>query len=122
MSRKPKHNPAGVICRRSPALNKPIGLSRKAELCGLQGILFSGVSLFGTALSLTLKVIFVLWLYAATAAGAQESPVAPDANATEPRQGRDEPGAQDAEANAPQTFDPTEEVSEDYSIEFPVDI
>ncbi len=37
-----------------------------------------------------------------------------------------ETGAQQAEEEvadgAPETFDPTEEVSEDYSIEFPVDI
>jgi hypothetical protein len=69
------------------------------------------------------RVTFFLVMFAAVAAVTQE---VPDAADTETATARQETGEQQAEEEAadvaPEFFDPTEEISEDYPIEFPVDI
>ncbi len=69
------------------------------------------------------RIAFFLVIFAAVTVAAQEAPVVAEPEAV---QGSQETGAQQAEEEiadgAPETFDPTEEVSEDYPIEFPVDI
>ena len=66
------------------------------------------------------RIAFLLALFAAVTDAAQEATVA---TGSDTRPETNEPRADaEVEEDAPDTFDPTEEVSEDYSIEFPVDI
>ena len=69
------------------------------------------------------RIAFFLVMFAAVTAVAQEAPVAAD---TDSAQAQQETAGRQAEEEvaegAPETFDPTEEISEDYSVEFPVDI
>ncbi len=68
------------------------------------------------------KMIFILAMFAAVTVAAQQPPVAAEPDSVETQEKEEKQGAQDAAEGAPETFDPTEEISEDYSIEFPVDI
>ena len=59
----------------------------------------------------------------AVTAVAQEAPDVAETEAAQTRQQAAEQQAEEEAADvAPEFFDPTEEISEDYSIEFPVDI
>lgn len=69
-----------------------------------------------------LKTGFFLLFFTAVTVVAQEPPVAQEPNAGEVEVTQERPVTQDATNESPETFDPTEEISEDYSIEFPVDI
>ena len=69
-----------------------------------------------------LKIVFLLVMLATVTISAQEAPVATEADAGKVEKTEEKPVAQDVEEKAPETFNPTEEVSEDYSIEFPVNI
>ena len=70
-----------------------------------------------------LKAGLLLFLFVSTAAAAQEVPGAAEPEAAQARQQATEQQAEEKAADvAPEFFDPTEEISEDYSIEFPVDI
>lgn len=69
------------------------------------------------------RTTFILAMLVAVTAVAQE---VSDVAETETAQARQETAEQQAEEKAadvaPEFFDPTEEISEDYSVEFPVDI
>ena len=70
-----------------------------------------------------LKAGLLLFLFVSAAAAAQEAPGAAEPEAVQTRQQATEQQAEEKAADvAPEFFDPTEEISEDYSIEFPVDI
>lgn len=75
-----------------------------------------------------LKVVFFLILLAPVTAAAEDAPVEPGTHPEQVEKAGENPGAPDkpdrpdVEDEVPETFDPTEEISEDYSIEFPVDI
>ena len=67
------------------------------------------------------RTVFFLVIFTAVAAVAQDAPVVAEPDTTQAQQ--EERSAEDEVVEgAPETFDPTEEVSEDYPIEFPVDI
>ena len=69
------------------------------------------------------RIAFFLTIFAAVTTVAQETPVAADTDSAQAQQESAERQAEEEVAEgAPETFDPTEEISEDYSIEFPVDI
>ena len=69
------------------------------------------------------KMTFFLVMFAAVTAVAQEVPVATDTGSAQAQQETAERQAEEeATEVAPEFFDPTEEISEDYSIEFPVDM
>ena len=69
------------------------------------------------------RMTFFLVMFAAVTTVAQEAPGVAETGAAQVRQETTEQQAEEKEAErAPEFFDPTEEVSEDYSIEFPVDI
>ena len=69
------------------------------------------------------RIAFFLVIFAAVTAVAQDVPVAADTDSAQAQQESTERQAEEEVAEgAPETFDPTEEISEDYSIEFPVDI
>ena len=66
--------------------------------------------------------LFVL-LFAAAAVAAQDTPVAADTESAQAQQETAERQAEEEMAEGvPEDFDPTEEISEDYPVEFPVDI
>ena len=70
-----------------------------------------------------LKAGLLLFLFVSAAAAAQEAPGAAEPEVAQTRQQAAEQQAEEKAADvAPEFFDPTEEISEDYSIEFPVDI
>ena len=71
---------------------------------------------------MTLKTVFFLAMFATVAAAAQEAPVVSEPDTVPAQQAEQDQTEEDIAEGAPETFDPTEEVSEDYSIEFPVDI
>ena len=69
------------------------------------------------------RIAFFLVMFAAVPAVAQDVPVVAEPETAQVQQETGERAAGDEVAeSAPETFDPTEEVSEDYPIEFPVDI
>ena len=69
------------------------------------------------------RIIFFLAMFSAVTVVAQDTPVITEPDTAQARQETSEQQAEEEAADgAPETFDPTEEVSEDYSIEFPVDI
>lgn len=69
------------------------------------------------------RIAFFLVIFAAVTAVAQEVPVAADTDSAQAQQESTERQAEGEVAEgAPEIFDPTEEISEDYSVEFPVDI
>ena len=69
------------------------------------------------------RIAFFLVIFAAVTAVAQDVPVAADTDSAQAQQESTERQAEEEVAEgAPETFDPTEEISEDYSVEFPVDI
>lgn len=69
------------------------------------------------------RMTFFLVMFAAVTAVAQDVPVVAEPDTAQVQQETGERAAEDEVAeSAPETFNPTEEVSEDYSIEFPVDI
>ena len=66
---------------------------------------------------------FFLVMFATVTAVAQEVPVAADTDSAQAQQETAERQAEEEMAEGiPEDFDPTDEISEDYSIEFPVDI
>jgi len=69
-----------------------------------------------------LRLVLTLLLFVAAAVPAQEPPVASEPDSTEAQVTEDGQATEEVAERAPETFDPTEEISEDYSIEFPVDI
>ena len=73
--------------------------------------------------SVILKAGLFVLLLAAAAVAAQDTPVAADRESAQAQQetGREQVEEEIAEG-VPEDFDPTEEISEDYSVEFPVDI
>ncbi len=69
------------------------------------------------------RMILFLLMFAAVAAVAQEVPVAADTDSAQAQQETAERQAEEEVAEGvPEDFDPTEEISEDYAVEFPVDI
>ncbi len=69
------------------------------------------------------RIIFCLVMFAAVMTAAQEAPVVSETETVPAEEaGEKQQVIEDVAEGAPETFDPTEEVSEDYSIEFPVDI
>ncbi len=69
------------------------------------------------------RIAFFLVVFATVTVVAQDVSVTAEPDTTQVQQEKGERPAEDQVAeSAPETFDPTEEVSEDYSIEFPVDI
>ena len=69
------------------------------------------------------RIIFFLAMFSAVTVVAQDTLVITEPDTAQARQETSEQQAEEEVAEgAPETFDPTEEVSEDYSIEFPVDI
>ena len=69
------------------------------------------------------RIAFFLVIFAAVIAVAQDVPdVAEPDTAQAQQETAEQRAGEDVADGAPETFDPTEEVSEDYSIEFPVDI
>lgn len=64
-----------------------------------------------------------LAVFVTVTVAAQEAPVTDEPDTAQARQETVEQQAEEKAADvAPEFFDPTEEISEDYSIEFPVDI
>ena len=62
-------------------------------------------------------------MFAAFMTVAQEAPVVSESETAQKQEaGEKQQVTEDVAEGAPELFDPTEEVSEDYSIEFPVDI
>ena len=74
--------------------------------------------------SLIFRMIFLVTVFAAVAATAQETPVVSerDDSAQAQQETHEQQGAEDVAEGAPETFTPTEELSEDYPEDFPVDI
>ncbi len=69
------------------------------------------------------RTALLLVLFAAVTAVAQEVPDGTEPNSAQAKQETTEQQDEEEAAQvAPELFDPTEEVSEDYSIDFPVDI
>lgn len=69
------------------------------------------------------RMTFFLVMFATVTAVAQEVPVAADTDSAQAQQETAERQAEEEMAEGiPEDFDPTDEISEDYSIEFPVDI
>ena len=67
--------------------------------------------------------VLLFMLFSAVTSAAQEIPDVAEPKAAQVQQETAEQQVgEDVADGAPETFDPTEEVSEDYSIEFPVDI
>lgn len=71
---------------------------------------------------MNLKPGLFLIMFATVAVLAQDNPGTADAEQREAETTEEKPVGEEPEDKAPETFDPTEEVSEDYSIEFPVNI
>ena len=69
-----------------------------------------------------LKLVLTFLLFVAAAVSAQESPVASEPDSTEAQVTEDEQVTEEIADSAPEIIESTEEISEDYSIEFPVDI
>ena len=69
-----------------------------------------------------LKAGFFLLLFVLATAFAQESPDANESAETQAQATEAGQTTEQAAEGAPEVFDPTEEISEDYSVEFPVDI
>ena len=69
-----------------------------------------------------LKTGFILFFLGAVTVALQEIPVAQETDAGGVEQTEEKPVTQEVTDESPEAFDPTEEISEDYSIEFPVDI
>ena len=69
-----------------------------------------------------LKGGLLLTLFVMAAVAAQEPPAAAEPGATETQVTEDEQQTGEVAERAPEIIESTEEVSEDYSIEFPVDI
>ena len=69
------------------------------------------------------RIAFFLVMFAAVTAVAQEVPVAADTDSAQAQQETAERQVEEEMAEGvPEDFDPTEEISEDYPVEFPVDI
>ncbi len=69
------------------------------------------------------RIILFLVMFAAVTAVAQEAPVAADTDSAQAQQETAERQAEEEMVEGvPEDFDPTEEISEDYPVEFPVDI
>ena len=69
------------------------------------------------------RIAFFLVMFAAVTAVAQEVPVAADTDSAQAQQETAERQAEEEVVEGvPEDFDPTEEISEDYPVEFPVDI
>ncbi len=69
-----------------------------------------------------LRVIFFLAMFAAVTIKAQETPVTTEPEAGQVKGTRERPVEQDAVEDAPDIIESTEELSEDYPADFPVDI
>ncbi len=69
-----------------------------------------------------LKLVLTFLLFVAAAVTAQEPPVASEPDSTEAQVTVDEQVTEEVAESAPEIIESTEEISEDYSIEFPVDI
>ena len=69
-----------------------------------------------------LKGGLLLTLFVMAAVAAQEPPAAVEPGGTETQVTEDEQKTEEVAESAPEIIESTEEVSEDYSIEFPVDI
>ncbi len=69
-----------------------------------------------------LKIVFFLVMFATVTVSAEDTPVTTEPEAGQAEAIEEKPAKQGTDDKAPETFDPTEEISEDYSIEFPVDI
>lgn len=73
--------------------------------------------------SVILKAGLFVLLFATAAVAAQETPVATEPDSAQAQQETAERQAEEEVAEGvPEDFDPTEEISEDYPVEFPVDI
>ena len=68
------------------------------------------------------KMIFILVIFTTVMVVAQEPHAVSESDSVETQEKEETQVAEDVAEGAPETFDPTEEISEDYSIEFPVDI
>ncbi|MCY4210088.1 MAG: hypothetical protein OXE97_03390 [Gammaproteobacteria bacterium] len=69
------------------------------------------------------RMTSLLVLFAAVTAVAQEVPIGAEPNSAQAKQETAEQQDEEEAAQvAPEFFDPTEEVSEDYPVEFPIDI
>ena len=69
-----------------------------------------------------IRVIFYLALMVIVKADAQETPAASEPDTAQVQQSEQKPVKEEVAESAPEIIESTEEVSEDYSIEFPVDI
>ena len=69
-----------------------------------------------------LKAGLFFLLFVTAVVVAQEPPVASEPDGTEAQVTDDEQATEEAAESAPEIIESTEEISEDYSIEFPVDI
>ena len=69
-----------------------------------------------------LKSGFTLLLFFTAAVAAQDPPVAAEPDGTEAQVTEDEQVTGEVTEAVPEIIESTEEISEDYSIEFPVDI
>lgn len=69
-----------------------------------------------------IRAIFFLAMIVTVAAAAQEAPVVSEPDTVQGQQIEQKQVTKEVTESTPESFDPTEEVSEDYSIEFPVDI
>ena len=74
------------------------------------------------AVNMILKSGFTLLLFFTAAVAAQEPPVAAEPDGTEAQVTEDEQVTGEVTEAVPEIIESTEEISEDYSIEFPVDI
>lgn len=68
------------------------------------------------------RMIFILAMFATVMVVAQEPHAVSESDSVETQEKEETQVTEDVAEGAPETFDPTEEISEDYSIEFPVDI
>ena len=69
------------------------------------------------------RMTFILVMFAAVSAVAQEVPGGAEPDSVQAKQETAEQQTEEEAADvAPEFFDPTEEISEDHSVEFPVDI
>ena len=68
------------------------------------------------------RVIFFLVMFAVVTTVAQEPPVVSEIETAQTQDAGEKQVTEEVAEGIPETFDPTEEISEDYSIEFPVDI
>ena len=72
--------------------------------------------------NLLFRVIFFLAMFVTVMAVAQETPVAAEPGTAQEQQAEQTQVTEDAAEGTPKTFNPTEEISEDHPVEFPVDI